>query len=100
MWNSTTRRQQSRAGLRYETDLTGGEWAVIAPLLPEPGACGRRTLWLMRENLNGIFYVLRGCIAWLLLPTDLPPKSTVSRVDHETRRYSPVLERYRLSKRA
>jgi transposase len=31
----------------------------------------------MREILNGIFYVLRGGIAWRLLPKDLPPKSTV-----------------------
>ena len=31
----------------------------------------------MREILNGIFYVLRGGIAWRLLPRDLPPKSTV-----------------------
>jgi putative transposase len=30
----------------------------------------------MREILNGIFYVLRGGIAWRLLPKDLPPKST------------------------
>jgi len=31
----------------------------------------------MRDILNGIFYVLRGGIAWRLLPKDLPPKSTV-----------------------
>ncbi len=31
----------------------------------------------MREIVNGIFYVLRGGIAWRLLPKDLPPKSTV-----------------------
>ncbi len=29
MWNPTTRR-------RYETDLTDAEWAMIAPLLPQP----------------------------------------------------------------
>lgn len=29
--------------------------------------------------MNAIFYVLRGGIAWRLLPTDLPPKSTVFR---------------------
>ena len=31
----------------------------------------------MRDILYGIFYVLRGGIAWRLLPKDLPPKSTV-----------------------
>ena len=33
----------------------------------------------MREILNAIFYVLRGGIAWRLLPNDLPPKTTVYR---------------------
>jgi putative transposase len=32
-----------------------------------------------REILNAIFYVLRGGITWRLLPSDLPPKSTVFR---------------------
>ncbi|RYE95988.1 MAG: IS5/IS1182 family transposase, partial [Oxalobacteraceae bacterium] len=27
MWTPTTRRQHSRANLRYETDLTDAEWA-------------------------------------------------------------------------
>ena len=76
MWTPVTRRQHSRAGLRYETDLTDAEWAVIAPLMPEPAACGRPATWTTREILNAIFYVLRGGIAWRLIPKDLPPKST------------------------
>src|SRR5215212_8809747 len=76
MWTPTTRRQHSRDGLRYETDLTDAEWAVIEPLLPK--ACGRgRTRTCLREVLNAIFYVLRGGITWRLIPSDLPPKSTV-----------------------
>jgi transposase len=31
----------------------------------------------LREVVNAIFYVLRGGVAWRLLPSDLPPKSTV-----------------------
>ena len=77
MWTPTTRRHHSRAGLRYETDLTDAEWAVVEPLLPKPASCGRPPLWPMREILNGIFYVLRGGIAWRLLPKDLPPERTV-----------------------
>ena len=76
MWTPTTRRQHSRAGLRYETDLTDAEWAVIGPLMPKPAPCGRPALWTMREVLNAIFYVLRGGIPWRLLPKDLPPRST------------------------
>ena len=76
MWTPTTRRQHSREDLRYETDLTDAEWAVIAPLLPAP--CGRgRPRTCLRAVVNAIFYVLRGGITWRLLPTDLPPRSTV-----------------------
>ena len=76
MWTPTTRRQHSREGLRYETDLTDAEWAVIAPLLPAPCRRGRPRTCL-RAVVNAIFYVLRGGITWRLLPTDLPPRSTV-----------------------
>src|SRR3954453_3791956 len=79
MWTPATRRQHSRAGLRYETDLTDAEWAVIEPLLPPPPKCGRPRFWPTREIMNAIFYVLRGGIAWRLLPRDMPPKSTVYR---------------------
>src|SRR5215213_7423730 len=36
MWTPATRRQHSRTGLRYETDVTDAEWALIEPLLPPP----------------------------------------------------------------
>ncbi len=77
MWTSTTRDHHSRTGLRYESDLTDGEWAVLEPLLPPPAACGRPRRWPMREILNALFYVLRGGIPWRLMPTDLPPWQTV-----------------------
>lgn len=76
MWTPTTRRQHSRSDLRYETDLTDAEWAVVEPLMPQPASCGRPPVWTMREILNAIFYVLRGGIAWRLIPKDLPPCST------------------------
>jgi transposase len=76
MWTPTTRRQHSREGLRYETDLTDAEWALIEPWMPEPRARGRPRTDL-REVLNALFYVLRGGVSWRLLPSDLPPRSTV-----------------------
>jgi putative transposase len=30
----------------------------------------------MREVVNAIFYVMRGGIAWRMMPSDLPPRST------------------------
>ncbi len=76
MWTPTTRRQHSRVGLRYETELTDAEWAVIAPLMPRPAPWGRPPLWTTREVLNASFYVLRGGISWRMIPKDLPPRST------------------------
>lgn len=77
MWTPATRRQHSRDGLRYETDLTDAEWNVIAPLLPADRRRGRPPKWPMRAVWNAIFYVMRGGIAWRLLPKEFPPKSTV-----------------------
>ena len=77
MWTPATRRQHSREGLRYETDVTDAEWALIEPHLPKPHRRGRPRERSLREVLNAIFYVLRGGIAWRLLPSDLPPRSTV-----------------------
>jgi len=79
MWTPATRRQHSRAGLRYETDLTDDEWRLVEPLLPGPKRMGRPLRWPLREIFNAIFYVMRGGVAWRLLPSDLPPKSTAYR---------------------
>src|SRR5918993_2033721 len=79
MWTPTTRRQPSRDGLRYETDLTDAEWVVIKPLMPEPRQRGRPRAWPLREIVNAIFSVLRGGFAWRFFPRDLPPRTTVSR---------------------
>lgn len=77
MWTPTTRLHHSREGPRYETDLTDAEWALIEPFMPKPRTRGRPRRWPLREIMNAIFYVLRGGIAWRLLPRDLPPRSTV-----------------------
>src|SRR5215203_1074727 len=79
MWTPTTRRQHNREGLRYETDLTDAEWALVEPLMPKPCKCGRPRAWPLREIMNAIFYVLRGGVAWRLIPKDLPPRTMVYR---------------------
>jgi transposase len=79
MWTPATRRQHSRDDLRYETDLTDAEWALIEPFMPESKPRGRPWAWPLREIMNAIFYVLRGGVAWRLLPNDLPPRTTVYR---------------------
>ena len=42
MWTPTNRRQHSRAGLRYGSDLTDAEWAILLPFLPSEADCGRK----------------------------------------------------------
>jgi transposase len=79
MWTPTTRAQHSRAGLRYGSDVTDAEWLILSPFLSPPSRCGRHRKWDMREIVNAIFYVLRGGIAWSLLPKDFPPWPTVYR---------------------
>jgi transposase len=77
MWTATTRAQHMRDRLRFASDLTDIEWAVLAPLLPPPARIGRPPEWPMREIVNAIFYVLRGGIAWRMLPPCFPPRQTV-----------------------
>ena len=79
MWTPTTREQHSRKALRYQTDLTDAEWAVIEPHLPPVRSTGRPRVWPMREIVNGIFYVMRAGCPWRLLPSDLPPWGTIYR---------------------
>ncbi|HEX5863335.1 MAG TPA: transposase [Casimicrobiaceae bacterium] len=57
MWTPTTRRQHSRKGLRYETDLTDAEWALIEPHLSAPSRRVHPRAWPLREIVNAIFYV-------------------------------------------
>jgi len=77
MWTPATRRQHSRDHLRYESDVSDAEWEILAPFMPAPARTGRPRQWPMREIMNAIFYVLRGGIAWRLLPKDFPPMTTV-----------------------
>lgn len=63
MWIPTTRRRHSRDTLRYGSDLTDAEWAILSPFLPPEAGCDRRRAYPMQEIINGICYVLPGGIA-------------------------------------
>ena len=77
MWTAEHRRAADRRGLRYPSDLTDAEWALIAPMIPPAKRGGRKRSVDVREVLNGIFTVLSTGCQWNALPKDLPPKSTV-----------------------
>ena len=65
------------ASFLYPCDLTDGEWAQLAPLLPVPAQRGRPRRWALRLLVNAIFYVLRTGCAWRYLPREYPPWPTV-----------------------
>src|SRR4051812_49826378 len=57
--------------------MTDAEWALIEPLIPPEKRPGRHREVVMREVVNGIFYLLSTGCQWRALPKDLPPRSTV-----------------------
>jgi transposase len=76
MWKPEHRVAADRRGLRYASDLTDAEWALISSLIPPARRGGRKRSVDVREVLNAIFYVLSTGCQWKALPKDLPPKST------------------------
>ncbi len=78
-WTGTARREHSREGLRYPSDMTDVEWALTAPFIPPARRGGRPRTADMREVLNAILYIAASGCAWRLLPKCFPPVSTVQR---------------------
>ncbi|MGA2843745.1 MAG: IS5 family transposase [Steroidobacteraceae bacterium] len=76
MWKPEHRQAAGRHGLRYPSDLTDAEWALVEPMIPPAKHGGRPRNVNVREVLNAICYVLSTGCQWQALPKDLPPKST------------------------
>ena len=68
MWKPEHRLAADRRGLRYPSDLTDAEWAIVAAMIPPGRHGGRRRSVNVREVLNGIFYVLWTGCQWKALP--------------------------------
>ena len=58
MWIPEHRRAADRHGLRYPSDLSNAEWALVEPMIPPARRGGRKRSIDIREVLNAIFYVL------------------------------------------
>lgn len=78
MWTAENRGRYDRSRLRYPSDLTDEEWALVRPLIPPAKRGGNRRRVDVREVVNGIMYVLSTGCQWAAIPTDLPPRSTVN----------------------
>lgn len=79
MWTDSTRRQYRRDHLKYASDLTNEEWAVLYPALPRPSKRGRPRKVDLRSIVQAIFYVLEGGCQWRMLPDSFPPRKMVQR---------------------
>ena len=73
MWTTEQRQRHDRAGLRYPSDLSDGEWALVEPFIPSARRGGRRHTVDVREVLNGILDVPATGYQW----RTRPPRSTV-----------------------
>jgi transposase len=76
-WTEITRRHYRRDGLRYASDLTDVEWALLEPFMPAASPVGRPRETDLRAVLNAILYMASTGCQWRALPKDFPPYSTV-----------------------
>jgi transposase len=78
MWTVENRARYDRSRLRYPSDLTDQEWALVKPEIPRAKRGGNKRTVDVREVVNGLMYVLSTGCQWRAIPKDLPPRSTVN----------------------
>ena len=78
-WTEITRPKYQRDGLRYASDTSDAEWAVIEPRLPPPASRGRTRKTGLRDIVDAVFYIAQSGCQWRMLPKDFPPFTTVQR---------------------
>jgi transposase len=84
------RRAADRRGLRYPSDLTDAEWALVAPLIRPAKHGGRPRKVGVREVLNTVVYVLSTGCQWSALPKD---RDGAEPLLQQARRLFPFVER-------
>jgi putative transposase len=76
-WTETTREHYRREALRFASDTTDAEWALLEPLMPRPAGIGRPREVGLRAVVNAILYLLWTGCPWRALPHVFAPRSTV-----------------------
>jgi hypothetical protein len=77
MWTTENRCRYDRRGLRYPSDVTDAEWALIGGIIPPAKRVGNARTVNLHEVVNGLLYVLGTGGQWRAIPQDLPPRSTL-----------------------
>jgi transposase len=77
MWTQENRGRYDRSKLRYPSDLTDDEWALVAPLIPPGKQGGTKRRINTRKWVNVLMYILSTGCQWRAIPKDLPPGSTL-----------------------
>jgi transposase len=84
-WTGIRRPKYRREGLRYASDTTDEEWALIESHLPSPASRGRTRETDLRDAVNAIYYIAQSGCQWRMLPKNFPPYSTVQRSFYDWR---------------
>jgi transposase len=61
----------------YPSDVTDEEWDFVAPYLTLMTEDAPQREHDLREVFNGMRYVVRGGLAWRMIPNDLPPWAVI-----------------------
>jgi transposase len=78
MWTVENRARYDRSRLRYPSDLTDDEWALVGPQIPRAKRGGNKRSVDERAVMNGLMYMLSTGCQWRAIPKDLPPRGTVN----------------------
>lgn len=76
-WTEATRARYQRNGLRYASDLTDAEWALLARRTRVRYGRGRSRTVDLRRLVEAVLFIRSTGCQWRALPKDYPPYSTV-----------------------
>ena len=68
MWTIENRARYDRSRLRYPSDLTDAEWALIELHIPPAKPGGNKRTVNLREIANGLMYILSTGCQWRAIP--------------------------------
>jgi transposase len=77
MWTAESRMSYERKGLRYPSDQTDAEWALVKPYIASGKYATPEWEGKLRNVLDAVLYLLTTGCQWRQLPKDFPPRSSV-----------------------